>query len=92
LSDLVRLRFTGEQPVTFHDHGIGWVEPGGEFSVPASEEERFTRRADVERADGGSGASDDSSASQDGDTSGAGRSGRRGRSGSPSGKGGTGEQ
>lgn len=49
-SDKVLLRYTGELPKTFLDHCIGQVEPGGEFEVPKGEEERFTRRADVELA------------------------------------------
>lgn len=50
-TDRVRLRYTGERPVSFLDHCIGSVKQGDEFSVPAGEEERFTRRADVELAD-----------------------------------------
>jgi hypothetical protein len=77
LSELVQLRYTGELPVTFQHPGIGYVEPQGEFSVAEEDAERFTRRGDVEHADGTSGAS---SARQDVDTSGGGPSGRRGRS------------
>jgi hypothetical protein len=44
------LRYIGSHPKTFTDHGIGEVEEGAEFDVPASEAERFTRRADVELA------------------------------------------
>lgn len=81
MNKLARLRFTGEEPVTFHHPGVGYTEPGGEFTVPEEDAERFTRRADVERVDGGSGASEDSSASQDADTSGGGlprsRAGRK---------------
>lgn len=50
MTELVKLRYTGERPVSFLDHGIGTVEKGGEFEVPAEEAERFTRRSDVEFA------------------------------------------
>ena len=50
-SDRVLLRYTGELAKTFLDHCIGHVEPGGTFEVPKGEEERFTRRADVELAE-----------------------------------------
>jgi hypothetical protein len=46
----VRLRYTGEHPVSFTGHGVGHVEPGDEFEVPADDAGRFTRRADVEFA------------------------------------------
>ena len=50
MPDLVVLRYTGEQSVSFLDHGIGQVEPGGTFTVPADDAERFTRRADIQLA------------------------------------------
>jgi hypothetical protein len=84
----VRLRYTGDQATTFTHHGIGEVEPGAEFEVPAADAQRFTRRADVELAEASEAASD----TQDGETKGGRRSGGRSRSGSPTGKSGTGEQ
>jgi hypothetical protein len=47
-----RLRYTGEQSVSFTTGYVGHVEPGGEFDVPTELAGRFTRRADVEYADG----------------------------------------
>lgn len=44
----IRLRYTGDQATTFTHHGIGEVEPGAEFEVPAAAADRFARRADVE--------------------------------------------
>lgn len=49
-SDTVRLRYTGSHRKTFTDHGIGELEAGAEFEVPAGEAERFTRRDDIELA------------------------------------------
>ena len=49
---MVALRYTGVHPVSFTDHGIGVVGPGGEFRVPAWDAERFTRRPDVDLAGG----------------------------------------
>lgn len=49
-NDRVLLVYTGSHATAFNDHGIGLVEPGGEFEVPAGDEERFTRRRDVEKA------------------------------------------
>ena len=49
-SSPVRLRYTGEHPVSFLHHGIGEVGKDGEFEVPAEAAESFTRRADVEFA------------------------------------------
>lgn len=49
-SDTVRLRYTGTHPKTFTEIGIEVGEDSREFEVPASEVERFTRRADVEIA------------------------------------------
>ena len=88
--DRVRLRYTGDQATTFPHHGIGEIEPGGTFEVPAGDAERFTRRADVEPE--APEASEAASDTQDGETKGGRRSGGRGRSGSPTGKNGTGEQ
>ena len=48
MSEPVRLRYTGEQAVTFQYPGVGHVEPGGEFSVPAGVLLSFMRRRDVE--------------------------------------------
>jgi len=47
-SGRVLLVYTGSHATAFN--GIGHVEPGGEFEVPAGDEERFTRRPDVEKA------------------------------------------
>lgn len=47
-NERVRLRYTGGHPTTFTHHGIGEVEPGAEFEVPAADAGRYTRRADVE--------------------------------------------
>lgn len=44
----VTLRYQGEIATTFLD--VGDVEPGGTFTVPADEAERYTRRADVVEA------------------------------------------
>ena len=49
-SGKVLLVYTGSHATAFNDHGIGEVEPGGEFEVPAGDEERFTLRPDVEKA------------------------------------------
>lgn len=49
-TDPVRLRYTGEQAVTFQFPGVGYVEPGGEFGAPAEAVLSFMRRADVEHA------------------------------------------
>lgn len=46
----VRLRYAGEQAVTFQHPGVGHVEPGGEFDVPAEAVLSFMRRADIEHA------------------------------------------
>lgn len=46
----VRLRYTGEQAVTFQRPGVGYVEPGAEFGVPADAVLSFMRRADIEHA------------------------------------------
>jgi hypothetical protein len=88
--DRVRLRYTGDQATTFPHHGIGEVEPGGTFDVPASALPSFLRRADVEPE--APEASEAASDTQDGETKGGRRSGGRSRSGSPTGKNGTGEQ
>jgi hypothetical protein len=48
--ELVRLRYTGKQATIFSYPGIGEVEPGGEFEVPAGDAERFTRRRDIQLA------------------------------------------
>ena len=50
MSELVRLRFTGEQPQTFQYPGVGHVEPGGEFGVPLEVLVSFMRRRDIEHA------------------------------------------
>lgn len=50
MSGTKRLRYTGEVATSFRDHGIGLVEPGGVFEVPAQDAERFTRRSDIEEA------------------------------------------
>jgi hypothetical protein len=50
LSDLVRLRYTGEQAVTFQFPGVGHVPPQGEFGVPPEALLSFMRRADIEHA------------------------------------------
>jgi hypothetical protein len=47
-SERARLRYTGVQATTFHAPGVGHLEPGAEFEVPACDAERFTRRADVD--------------------------------------------
>lgn len=86
--ELVRLRYTGDQATTFTHHGIGEVEPGETFEVPAADAGRYARRADVEHAEASEAASD----THDGDTKGGRRPGGRSRSGSPTGKNGTGEQ
>lgn len=87
---LHRLRYTGEQAVTFQAPSVGYVEPGGTLSVGDDLLPGFQRRADVEHPAecpcGNGGVSEDST-DQDGETSGGGRPGRRGRSGSPIGKG-----
>ncbi len=49
-NEQVRLRYTGEQAVTFQYPGVGHVEPGGEFSVPVGALLSFMRRADIEHA------------------------------------------
>ncbi len=50
MSELVRLRYTGGQAVTFQYPGVGHVEPNGEFDVPADVLLSFMRRADIEHA------------------------------------------
>jgi hypothetical protein len=52
-NDLVKLRYLGEHPKTFTEHGVGEVSRGDEFDVPAGEAERYTRRDDVEFATSG---------------------------------------
>jgi hypothetical protein len=52
LTELVELRYTGEQAVTFQFPGVGYVEPKGEFSVPPEAVLSFMRRADIEHAGG----------------------------------------
>ena len=51
-----RLRYTGERPQAFMEHGIGHVETGAEFEVPEDQAERYLRRADIEEAGGGKAA------------------------------------
>jgi hypothetical protein len=46
----VRLRYTGEHPKAFTEHGVGEVSKGDEFEVPAEEAERYARRDDIEFA------------------------------------------
>jgi hypothetical protein len=46
----VRLKYTGTQATTFQEPGVGHVEPGGEFEVPADRLLSFMRRADIEHA------------------------------------------
>jgi hypothetical protein len=104
LSDTFRLRYTGEQAATFQQPGVGYVEPQGEFDVPAEALLSFMRRRDIEHAgecpappckcgeEPEPEASEEASASQEGETIGGRRSGGRARSGSPGGKSGTGEQ
>lgn len=45
-----RLRYTGELAATFQEPGVGYVEPGGEFTVGDSLLLGFMRRADVSHA------------------------------------------
>lgn len=45
-----RLRYTGEQAAAFQTGRVGYIEPGGEFSVPDDLLVSFMRRADVEHA------------------------------------------
>lgn len=47
-----RLRYTGERPQAFTEHGVGHLEPGAEFEVPEDQAERYLRRGDVEDAEG----------------------------------------
>lgn len=45
-----RLRYTGDQATTFQAPGVGYVEPGGEFTVDGSLLLSFMRRPDVSHA------------------------------------------
>lgn len=49
---MTTLRYTGDGPTTFADFRIGMVEPGDEFGVPDDQAEAYTRRADIEVAEG----------------------------------------
>lgn len=44
----MKLRYVGEQPVAFLTGGVGEVQPGGTFSVPAEIAKRFLARDDIE--------------------------------------------
>lgn len=49
-----RLRWKGEghsDPTTFMGHGVGEVQPGGEFDVPDGAAEPYLRRSDIERVE-----------------------------------------
>ena len=50
MSETRRLRYTGERWQSFTEHGVGEVEAGSEFDVPAEEAERYLRRPDIEEA------------------------------------------
>ena len=77
-----RLRYTGEQTVSFLTGSVGSVDPGGEFDVPDELAPRFLRRPDVERtAPGGGGTG----TSRDGTGNDAGGSGGRGDDGGSAG-------
>jgi hypothetical protein len=89
-----RLRYTGAGRQTFTENGVGEVENGDLFDVPAEEAERYLWRGDIEEATPKPGRKPkaDANASQDGDTNGASLSGDGDASGSPTGNGGTEEQ
>lgn len=44
----MRLRYTGDHPVTFMDNRVGDLQPDEEFTLPDEEAEGFLVRADVE--------------------------------------------
>lgn len=44
----IRLRYTGTHATTFQRPGVGHLQPGDEFDVPAEAVLAFMRRADIE--------------------------------------------
>ena len=59
MSTTRKLRYTGERAQAFTEHGIGELQPGDEFTVPADQATRYTRRPDIEDARSGKGKNGD---------------------------------